>query len=35
MMTADQVASAIVWALGQPSGVDVNTIVIRPIGQPV
>jgi NADP-dependent 3-hydroxy acid dehydrogenase YdfG len=35
MMTVDQVASAIVWALGQPSGVDVNTVVIRPIGQPV
>ncbi|MEU7530517.1 SDR family oxidoreductase [Saccharothrix sp. NPDC042600] len=35
LLSADQVADTIVYALGQPSGVDVNTIVIRPIGQPV
>ncbi|GAA2130721.1 SDR family oxidoreductase [Streptomyces synnematoformans] len=35
MMTSDQVAESIVWALGQPAGVDVNTVVMRPIGQPV
>ncbi|WP_435801294.1 oxidoreductase [Streptomyces mirabilis] len=22
------------WAIGQPSGVDVNTVVVRAIGQP-
>ncbi|HJP74801.1 MAG TPA: SDR family NAD(P)-dependent oxidoreductase [Pseudonocardiaceae bacterium] len=31
-LTAAQVADAIVWALGQPDGVDVNTVVVRPIG---
>lgn len=35
MMTSDQVAESIVWALNQPEGVDVNTVVMRPIGQPV
>jgi NADP-dependent 3-hydroxy acid dehydrogenase YdfG len=35
LLTADQVGSAIVWALTQPEGVDVNTVVVRPIGQPV
>ncbi|AZM47589.1 short-chain dehydrogenase [Streptomyces sp. WAC 06738] len=35
MMTSDQVAESIVWALNQPAGVDVNTVVMRPIGQPV
>jgi NADP-dependent 3-hydroxy acid dehydrogenase YdfG len=34
LLTADQVADSIVFALGQPSGVDVNTIIVRPIGQP-
>lgn len=34
-MSSDQVASSIVWALQQPEGVDVNTVVIRPVGQPV
>ncbi|MFF1450053.1 SDR family oxidoreductase [Streptomyces sp. NPDC058274] len=33
LLTADQLADSIVWAIGQPSGVDVNTVVIRPIGQ--
>lgn len=32
-MTAENVADAITWALGQPAGVDVNTVVVRPIGQ--
>jgi NADP-dependent 3-hydroxy acid dehydrogenase YdfG len=35
MLTADQVADAIVWAIGQPAGVDVNTVTIRPVGAPV
>jgi NADP-dependent 3-hydroxy acid dehydrogenase YdfG len=34
-LSADEVAASIVWALTQPPGVDVNTVVIRPIGQPV
>jgi NADP-dependent 3-hydroxy acid dehydrogenase YdfG len=34
LLTADQIAEAIVWAINQPRGVDVNTMVIRPIGQP-
>ncbi|MGW2859441.1 SDR family oxidoreductase [Streptomyces sp. NPDC001205] len=32
-MTPDRVAEAIVWALSQPAGVEVNTLVIRPTGQ--
>ncbi|MBO8191302.1 SDR family oxidoreductase [Streptomyces oryzae] len=35
LLTADQVAESLVWALGQPAGVDVNTVVVRPLGQPV
>ncbi|MGW1373250.1 SDR family oxidoreductase [Streptomyces sp. NPDC002446] len=35
LLTADQVADSIVWAIGQPSGVDVNNVIIRPVGQPV
>lgn len=35
LLTADQVGEAICWAIGQPAGVDVNTLVIRPVGQPV
>ncbi|GLW10017.1 oxidoreductase [Microtetraspora sp. NBRC 13810] len=34
LLTADQVAESIVWAINQPAGVDVNTVVLRPIGQP-
>jgi NADP-dependent 3-hydroxy acid dehydrogenase YdfG len=34
LLTADQIAEAIVWAINQPPGVDVNTLVVRPIGQP-
>ncbi|MEV3984568.1 SDR family NAD(P)-dependent oxidoreductase [Nonomuraea sp. NPDC049758] len=31
----DAVAEAIAFALGQPAGVDLNKVTIRPIGQPV
>jgi NADP-dependent 3-hydroxy acid dehydrogenase YdfG len=34
MMTAEHIADAVAWALRQPPGVDVNTLVIRPVGQP-
>lgn len=35
LLTGDQIADSIVWAIGQPHGVDINTVIIRPIGQPV
>ncbi|AXK34844.1 SDR family NAD(P)-dependent oxidoreductase [Streptomyces armeniacus] len=35
MLTADQLADSLVWAVNQPSGVDVNSVIVRPIGQPV
>ncbi|QKG23339.1 SDR family oxidoreductase [Actinomadura verrucosospora] len=35
MLTAGQVAESIAWAIARPSGVDVNTVTIRPLGQPV
>jgi NADP-dependent 3-hydroxy acid dehydrogenase YdfG len=35
LMTADEVAASIVWAIEQPAGVDINTMIIRPIGQPI
>ncbi|MZE73899.1 SDR family oxidoreductase [Streptomyces sp. SID5789] len=34
LLTADQIADSIVWATTQPAGVDVNTVVVRPLGQP-
>lgn len=34
LLTADQIADSVVWAIRQPDGVDVNTVVVRPIGQP-
>jgi NADP-dependent 3-hydroxy acid dehydrogenase YdfG len=34
LLSADQIADSIVWAICQPSGVDVNTVIVRPIGQP-
>lgn len=34
LLTADQIADSVVWALGQPEGVDINTVVVRPLGQP-
>ncbi|MCG3041838.1 SDR family NAD(P)-dependent oxidoreductase [Streptomyces sp. S1A] len=35
LLTAEQIAASVVWAIGQPSGVDVNTVTVRPVGQPV
>jgi len=35
MLTADQLASCIVWAINQPRGVDINTITVRPLGSPL
>ncbi|MHA5047219.1 SDR family oxidoreductase [Streptomyces sp. SD15] len=34
LLTAEQLAGSIVWAIEQPDGVDVNTVVVRPMGQP-
>ncbi|MEV0178916.1 SDR family oxidoreductase [Streptomyces sp. NPDC050625] len=34
LLTADQIADTVVWAVRQPDGVDVNTVVVRPVGQP-
>ncbi|MFE7464556.1 SDR family oxidoreductase [Streptomyces sp. NPDC057499] len=34
-LSADQLGETIVWAIGQPRGVDINTVIVRPIGQPV
>jgi NADP-dependent 3-hydroxy acid dehydrogenase YdfG len=33
-LSADQLAASIVWAVTQPPGVDVNSVTVRPIGQP-
>ncbi|MGW0711673.1 SDR family oxidoreductase [Streptomyces sp. NPDC002643] len=35
LLTPDQIADSVVWAIRQPEGVDINTVVVRPIGQPV
>ena len=35
MLTADQLAACIVWAIDQPSGVDINTLTVRPLGSPL
>ncbi|MBP2335562.1 NADP-dependent 3-hydroxy acid dehydrogenase YdfG [Saccharothrix coeruleofusca] len=35
LLSAEQVADSIVFALAQPAPVDINTIIVRPIGQPV
>ncbi|KAA2265712.1 SDR family oxidoreductase [Solihabitans fulvus] len=35
MMTADHIADAIAFAIRQPAGIDVNTVVVRPVGQVV
>jgi NADP-dependent 3-hydroxy acid dehydrogenase YdfG len=32
-MTAEQTADAIIFALSQPAGVDINHITMRPTGQ--
>lgn len=34
VLTAAELAESIVWALSQPPGVDVNTVTVRPLGQP-
>ncbi|MFF8726430.1 SDR family oxidoreductase [Streptomyces sp. NPDC015171] len=34
LLTADQIADSVVWAIRQPAGVDINTVVVRPLGQP-
>ncbi|NUW44311.1 SDR family oxidoreductase [Nonomuraea rhodomycinica] len=34
LLTAGNIADAVAWALAQPEGVDVNTVVVRPTGQP-
>ena len=34
-LTAEQIADSVVWVIGQPRGVDVNTVVVRPTGQAV
>jgi len=34
-VTADNIADSIVFALTQPAGVDINTMVIRPVGMPL
>lgn len=35
LRTADRIADSVVWAVWQPEGVDIDTVVVRPIGQPV
>jgi NADP-dependent 3-hydroxy acid dehydrogenase YdfG len=35
VLHADAIAESIAWVLGQPAGTDVNTVVIRPTGQPI
>jgi NADP-dependent 3-hydroxy acid dehydrogenase YdfG len=34
-MVADDIARTIAWALAQPPGVDINTLVVRPVGQAI
>jgi NADP-dependent 3-hydroxy acid dehydrogenase YdfG len=33
VLSADDIAATVAWALTQPAGVDVNTVVVRPVGQ--
>jgi NADP-dependent 3-hydroxy acid dehydrogenase YdfG len=33
--STNQLAQSIVWAISQPSGVDINTMIVRPTGSPV
>ncbi|HEX3770361.1 MAG TPA: SDR family NAD(P)-dependent oxidoreductase [Polyangiaceae bacterium] len=33
LLDAETIAGMIVWALDQPAGVDVNTVIVRPTGQ--
>lgn len=34
LLTAGQIADSVVWAIRQLAGVDVHTVVVRPVGQP-
>ncbi|MBL1066590.1 SDR family oxidoreductase [Streptomyces sp. 7-21] len=34
-LSSDRIAETIVWALSQPPGTDINTLVVRPTGQAV
>jgi NADP-dependent 3-hydroxy acid dehydrogenase YdfG len=34
-LTAEDIAGSIAWTLAQPAGVDMNTVVVRPVGQQV
>jgi|SRR6185369_1579852 len=34
-LTAPDIARTIAWTLTQPAGVDVNTVIVRPIGQAI
>ncbi len=34
-LSAESIADTILWVLSQPAGVDVNTVVMRPLGQPI
>jgi NADP-dependent 3-hydroxy acid dehydrogenase YdfG len=34
-LVAEDIARTVVWALEQPAGVDINTVVVRPVGQPI
>lgn len=34
-LSAEQIAGTIVWAVTQPEGVDVNTVIVRPLGSAV
>lgn len=34
LLTADQIADSVVRAVRQPDGVDVYTVVVRPLGRP-
>ncbi|MFD0021303.1 SDR family oxidoreductase [Streptomyces sp. NPDC058382] len=34
MISVEQLVDTVVWAISQPRGVDVNTLVVRPVGQP-
>ncbi len=33
VLDADRIADTVAWALSQPEGVDVNTLIVRPVGQ--
>jgi NADP-dependent 3-hydroxy acid dehydrogenase YdfG len=35
MLSADHIADAIVWAINQPAGVDINTLTVRPVSSPL